>query len=147
MAFPRIKTDLFFDSPRVITVMDRAEKRALSKAGAFVRRRAQNRLRRRKKSSPPGRPPSRHAGTNSSLRFILFLYEPQNHGVVVGPVKFTGGGDVPNLMEQGGTTVVRDKTNNARSKIARYPRRPFMGPALEDVANELPEIFAGEVRV
>jgi hypothetical protein len=144
MVFPRIKTDLFFDSPRVITVMDRAEKRALSKAGAFVRRRAQSSLRRRKKSSPPGKPPSRHAGTKQSLKFILFLYEPHNHGVVVGPVKFTGGGDVPNLMEHGGTAVIRTE---ARSKIARYARRPFMGPALTEVSTELPAIFSGEVRV
>ena len=144
MVSPKIRTDLFFDRQRVITAMDRAEKRALSKAGAFVRRRAQSSLRRRKKSSPPGKPPSRHAGTQQSLKFILFLYEPHNHGVVVGPVKFTGAGDVPNLMEHGGTAVIR---SNARSKVARYPRRPFMGPALEAVATELPAIFSGEVRV
>jgi len=145
MVFPRIKTDLFFDSPRVITVMDRAEKKSLSKIGAYVRTRAQQSLKKRKKASRPGRPPSRHAGMKSSLAFILFKYEPQNHGVIIGPVKFTGGGDVPNLMEKGGTTVVLD--SKLRSKVIRYAPRQFMGPALKEVSKEMPAIFASEVRV
>lgn len=144
MVSPKIRTDLFFDRQRVITAMDRAEKRALSKAGAFVRKAAQSSLRRRKKSSRPGQPPSRHAATNQSLRFILFNYEPNNHGVVVGPVRFTGSEDTPNVMEYGGTVVRRSKSG---SKVQRYPARPFMGPALEQVAQELPSVFAREVRV
>jgi hypothetical protein len=53
--------DLFFDNPAVMQRMDAATNRVLSKAGAFVRRAAMSRLRRRKRYSLPGESPSVHS--------------------------------------------------------------------------------------
>ena len=145
MVSPRIRYDLFFDRPAVMSVIARAERRGLSKIGAFVRKKAQN-MPKRKRSSRPGQPPSRHGSTRNSLRFILFQYEPQNHSVVIGPVKFSNTKDTPHVMEHGGSVVRRGKRGRP-SKIIRYQPRPFMGPALIAVAAESPSIFAGEVRV
>ena len=77
----------FFDRQAVIGRMDKANVRALSRAGAFIRTRARTSLRRRKRSSPPGQPPSVHSTDNvATLKNILFAYEPNNRALVVGPV-------------------------------------------------------------
>ena len=79
--------DFFFDRQAVIDRMGKANVRAVSKAGAFIRTRARTSLRRRKKSSPPGRPPSVHSTDNvATLKNILFAYEPHAQTLVVGPV-------------------------------------------------------------
>ena len=69
--------DFFFDRQAVKGRMTKANRKALSKAGAFIRRRARSSLRRRKKSSEPGRPPSVHTSDRvATLKNILFAYEP-----------------------------------------------------------------------
>jgi hypothetical protein len=79
--------DFFFDRRFVADRMRRANRQALSKAGAFIRTRARTSLRRRKKSSPPGRPPSVHSTDGvATLKNILFAYEPHGQSLVVGPV-------------------------------------------------------------
>lgn len=52
----------FFDRKAVLAAVDKATLRVLSKFGAFVRRRAKSSIRKRKKASPPGQPPSSHSG-------------------------------------------------------------------------------------
>ncbi|HOM77081.1 MAG TPA: hypothetical protein PLE88_11240, partial [Anaerohalosphaeraceae bacterium] len=55
-------THLFFDSPKVIRAVDKSTRKVLSRFGAFVRRTAKQSIRKRKKSSTPGTPPSSHTG-------------------------------------------------------------------------------------
>ena len=78
--------DLFFDNPAIIRRLDVANRRALSKAGAFVRRAAISRLRRRKRPSLPGESPSVHSTDPiANLRFILFGFDGRD-SVIIGPV-------------------------------------------------------------
>lgn len=96
----------FFDRPLVDKSIDRARFKALGKAGAFVRRTARKSIRRTKtKISAPGEPPRAH-GPEPNIRTILFAYDPKTQSVVVGPVKLNGNqGDVPALLEFGGSAV------------------------------------------
>lgn len=107
--------DLFFDTTAVEKALAKAERRELSKIGAFIRKRARSLLRRRKKPSSPGSPPSVHSADKvASLRNILFAYNPKAHGVIVGPVglnqvNYLKSGfrtTIPALMEFGGTVRI-----------------------------------------
>ena len=97
-------TDYFFDRQAVIDRMSKANRQALSKAGAFIRRRARTSLRRRKSTSPPGSPPSVHSDDSiATLKNILFAYEPHSESLVVGPVRLNQVED--SWIDLGRTTV------------------------------------------
>jgi hypothetical protein len=110
----------FFDRPEVERAVKAGERRALSKFGAFVRRRARSSIRQRKKISEPGKPPSSHSGELRKL--IFFAYDASTGSVVIGPLplnRFTG---VPRLLEEGGVVV------DMRPKF--YRPHPYMVPAM-----------------
>lgn len=97
----------FFDRDSVKKKLDMGMRRVLSRAGAFVRRRAKSSIRKRKKASPPGSPPSSHTGVLKD--FIFFAYDDANKSVVIGPTKTNqknafgrGGKTVPGVLETGG---------------------------------------------
>jgi phage gpG-like protein len=102
---------------------------------------------------PPGKPPRARSGDSvRTLRNILFAYEPQNMGVVIGPVLLNGGGgSVPALHEFGGSHPVRHRKWIKGQRVAvvsqgRYPARPFMGPALAAEAPKFPSLWASSGR-
>jgi hypothetical protein len=138
------KKQFFFDRQIVIDAVGRAGAKNLSKAGSFIQRSARSSLRRRKKVSPPGEPPSVHTKDRvATLKNIWFVFEPRQRSVVVGPLKLNGSrlegsnrSTVPALHELGGFAVV---TSRKQKRRAKYARRPFMGPAME---RELPK-FVG----
>ena len=132
---------LFFDTPRVQREVDVATRRALSKAGAFIRQRAKSSIRKRKKVSQPGSPPSSHAG--DLRRLIFFAYDPAGQDVVIGPVPFREG-QAPRLLEFGGPATHRSKTGRTRRVF--YRSRAFMGPAMEKELPNLPGFFRNSVR-
>ncbi|MBY0513082.1 MAG: hypothetical protein K2P78_04125 [Gemmataceae bacterium] len=113
----------FFDRPKVKNAVDKATKQALSEFGAFVRTRSRSSIRKRKKISPAGSPPSSHVGTLK--RLIFFGYDPGRKSVVIGPVVGGPASGAPPLLEYGGS-----------GKAGHYRPRPFMGPAF---ATELPQ--------
>lgn len=115
----------FFDRAAVIARVEKATIRAMSKFGAFVRKRARSSIRRRRKISEPGQPPSAHSG---EIKLIYFVYDPGTKSVVVGPLLFKRG-EAPPLLEFGGERQKRLKSGEV--KVLHYRPRPFMGPALE----------------
>lgn len=118
---------LFFDRKGVLDAVDKSNRVALSKFGAFVRTRARSSIKTKKGVSAPGSPPFGHTGKLKGG--ILFAYDPSSRSVVIGPTRFTSGrGDAPRLLESGGIGV-------AKGRPAKYRPRPFMGPAF---AAELP---------
>lgn len=173
--------EAFFDRPKVIASLKKAKRKALSKAGAFVRRRARSSMRRRKGASPAGSPPSAHSNGNS-LKTILFAFQPQSESTIVGPVQFNQvnftvesvTSTVPGLHERGETAIIREyryqpidgesdvqwrRVNGrrrygpregykleTRRKTARYPKRPFMRPALEAEAPNFLELFKNSIQ-
>lgn len=141
----RIKS-LFFDRPKVRKAVDRGKRRALSRAGAFIRQRARTSIRPRKRSSRPGEPPSSHTGL--LRRFILFGYDRQRDSVVVGPVGFKRS-RAPNVLEFGGRAVVESPRRGRRQRKMRTVRiaaRPYMRPALERERSNLPIVWRNSVK-
>lgn len=107
---------LFVDRPEIQRAIEKANKRALPKAGAHTRRRAIQSLRRRKKPSTAGSPPSVHSDSKvANLRNILFGFDPSRGSMLVGPVKLNGrssfgpqlNGTVPETHEFGGSGRVK----------------------------------------
>lgn len=133
----RIK-QLFFDSPKVLRSVDKATRSVLSKFGAFVRRTAKGSIRKRKKPSAPGTPPSSHTGLLK--RFIFFGYDPNRKSVVIGPERLNQKtSDAPHTLEYSGRTAIGKK----RVKIAA---RPYMGPAFEKEKQHLPALWKDSVK-
>ena len=132
---------LSFDGNRIVRRCERASQSILMRAGAFIRRRARSSIRKRKRISAPGKPPSSHTGRLKGL--ILFGYDRGSESVVIGP-RTTGNRD------QAGETLEHGKTvrNRRRRRRIRYRARPFMGPALkaEIDAGKLPKLWANSVR-
>lgn len=139
-------TKLFFDKKAVRDKVDAGTRRVLSKFGAFVRRTARSSIRKRKKTSQPGSPPSSHIGLLK--KFIFFGYDPRKDSVVIGPVRLTqkGRGEAPSLLEYGGTTKVAHRGNPRKQKRAKVRPRPFMGPAFEKEQPKLPAMWRDSVR-
>lgn len=156
----------FFDRQKVATAVERVRLKNLSKCGAFVRTAARSSLRRRKRTSPPGQPPSVHSQDKfATLKNILFGYDPSTKGVIVGPVAINGNKqDVPRLMERGGfakrkAKYVPSRTAKGRVKkrgvqvvrlknerTANYEARPFMGPALRKETKKFAKVWKNTVK-
>jgi hypothetical protein len=136
-------THLFFDSPKVIRSVDKSTRKVLSRFGAFVRRTAKRSIRKRRKSSAPGSPPSSHTGLLK--RFIFFGYDLQTDSVVIGPARLTENnrGQAPSLLEYGGRTSLQTKKKKTRVRIRS---RPFMGPAFEKEQSTLPALWKDSVK-
>lgn len=139
---------MFFDRAAVINATDRATKSVFSKFGAFVRRVARSSIRRRKKSSAPGMPPSSH--TDLLKKFIFFGYDAEKKSVVIGPVLLNGtSGTAPEVLEKGGTAVIT-QSSTARLKREKktivIKKRPYMQPAFEKVKPQLPAMWANSIK-
>lgn len=133
---------MFFDRQAVISKVDAATRRVLSKFGAFVRRSAKSSIRKRKKAAPPGQPPSSHTGLLK--KFIFFGYDADRRSVVIGPTRLNqkGRGEAPPLLEYGGkATLVR----RGKKKYVTYQARPYMGPAFEKEKPQLPAMWRGSI--
>ncbi len=130
--------DLFFDKVAVTRRVDATTRRVLSRFGAFVRRTAKSSIRKRKRTSAPGSPPSSHTGLLK--KFIWFGYDPRNESVVIGPARLSqnGRGEAPSLLEYGGPRKV------AKRRVT-YAARPFMGPAFEKELPQLPAMWRDSI--
>ncbi len=109
---------VFFDDDKILDAVDKATRRNLSKFGAYVRQRARRSIRKRKKASAPGAPPSSHTG--NLKRGIVFGYDRTRGSVVVGPIK-NRSGVAPQTLEHGGFT--RDLTTPEFRIGAKAPVR------------------------
>ena len=132
---------MFFDRNKVTGVVNRAERRVLSRFGAFVRTGARSSIRKRKRVSSPGSPPSSHTGLLK--RTIFFVYDPKKSNVIIGPVLLGKGTNAPELLEHGGAATRRRRKRRVR---ATYRPRPFMGPAFEREKPKLPQMWRDSVR-
>jgi len=104
---------------------------SLGHAGAALRLTARRSIRRRKKASDEGTPPSTRRGQLKGA--LQYAVEKEEQTVVIGPsVEAVGTSGAAH--EHGGTY-----------KGQRYPKRPFMGPALEQIRDRLPKLWANSV--
>jgi hypothetical protein len=133
---------LFFDRTAVMAATTAAERKVLSRFGAFVRQRARTSMKRRRDPAPPGEPPSAHTGL--LRQHLYFAWDPSARSVVIGPValnqKQRG---VPPLLEYGGPAV---RVRWGRPRQVFYQPRPFMRPAFAAEQARLPTLWRGSVR-
>jgi hypothetical protein len=117
---------------KVAAAAKKANITSLGHAGAAIRLTARRSIKRSPAASAPGRPPHTRRGLLKSA--ILYAVEPREQSVVIGPdVGFVG--TSATAHEFGGPY-----------KREVYPRRSFMGPALEQVRDRLPRHWAASVR-
>ena len=92
---------LLVNTKEVERAARRAEYRVLTQFGYRVRRAARASIRKRKKTSAPGRPPSSHTGV--LRRFILYAYQRSSSSVIIGPKRLGGkNGRALAALEYGG---------------------------------------------
>ncbi len=137
---------MFFDSRKVLSSTDKTKRRILSKFGAYVRRTARSSIRKRKKVSPPGKPPTNRTGFLK--RFIYFGYDTAHQSVVIGPVRLNSKvGDAPQALELGGkSTVVSGLKKKRKKKTISIAARPFIRPAMEKELPKLPQMWRGSIK-
>jgi hypothetical protein len=150
MTFVTWKARVNFKPAAIRDPVKAANVRNLRKASAKVRRVGRQKIRRRKKRSAPGKPPSAHAPGGSGLKLILYDVDPRKETAVIGPVLFktSGGAPVPGTLEHGGSIGVECGPPDARITVkADIDERPFMGPAHEEVVRngEFAELWKGSV--
>jgi hypothetical protein len=120
------------DIGKVIAAARKASITSLAHGAAAIRLAARRAIRQSRKASAPGRPPQTRRGLLK--RAILYAVEPARASAVIGPDAGIVG-ESATAHEFGG-----------RYKRGVYPRRPFMGPALEEVKDRLPRFWAASVR-
>lgn len=124
------RTEFYAD--QLMGAVKYANRKSLRRAGAYVRKIARNMIHRSRKSSAPGNPPNTRRG--QLKRSILFGLDEDARGVVIGPAKsIIGLAATPH--EYGG-----------RFRGRKYPKRPFMGPALSKAESYLPEIWKDSLK-
>ena len=136
-------TKFFFNAKVVKKAVDRTTRRVFSRFGAFVRRTAKQSIRKRKKASKPGSPPSSHTGLLK--KFIWFGYDPKTRSVIIGPARLTKNnrGEAPSLLEYGGKATIKRKSKRTKTRIRA---RPFMGPAFAKEQKQLPALWANSIK-
>jgi len=120
MAAVKISTDarMQLRLERIAKAMERARKGSLRSVGYLVSTIAKGNIRRSRKASRPGEPPSTRRGL--LRRAIRYQVADDRRSVVIGPM-YSMVGTAGEAHEHGG-----------RYKGQTYPERPIMGPALEE---------------
>ena len=129
----------YFDQAKVIKLLDRKSRNALTKAGAYVRRSAMQSMRSSKKTAPPGEPPRAHK--NPFLkRGIRFGYDERERRMVCGPLlrQQTRNQMVPKLLEKGGMIV---KMQGKKLRQMTYKGNPYMKPALDKNVDKIADFL------
>jgi hypothetical protein len=139
----------FFDRTAILNRVTPAEKRVLSKFGAFVRTTARSLIGKPKKGiSAPGSPPHSHTSDKTAtIRNILFSFDPSRRSVVIGPVRISrGDGKTPAALEYGGPRRIRIKRQGKRVPVlANFRPRPFMQPAFLKEQKQLPQMWRNAI--
>ncbi len=133
---------LFFDRQKVLFKLSRAERRVLSRFGAYVRQDARQRIRRRKRPSQSGESPTNQTGLLK--RHIYFLFDPDRRSVVIGPARLRTGSEAPATLEHGGQAVV--VTPAGQPVRVAIEERPYMGPAFRQELPKVPALWRDSVR-
>lgn len=126
----KVKTKM--NGKRVVKAATSGSIKSLGHAGGALRMTAKRSIKRGKTESPEGTPP--HTRKGQLRRAILYAVEKSKQTVVVGP-------DV-SIVSTAGTA----HEFGGRFRGERYPRRPFMGPALQKTKDRLPKMWAGSVK-
>jgi hypothetical protein len=128
-----MKVKIVFDKQKIINAARKAAFRSLGHAAAAIRLTADRSIREGKKPSPPGKPP-RTRGKRRLKNAIRYAVDEKAQIAIIGP-DATIAGTVGAAHEFGGS--FRDEV---------YPKRPFMGPALERNEAKLPDFWRDSIK-
>ena len=117
---------------RVLVKAKQGNVTSLGHAGAAIRLAARRSIRKSTAAAAEGRPPNTRRG--QLRRSIMYAVDKQHGVVLIGP-QYEVVGRSARAHEFGG-----------RYRRERYPKRPFMGPALEKLTPRLPRMWAGSIR-
>ena len=126
----KVKTKNTFD--KVKAKSKQGSFNSLGHAAAAIRLAARRSIRKRKTAAMPGTPPNTRRG--QLKRSIMYSVDKQRGIALIGP-DFEVVGNSGKAHEFGG-----------KFRKERYPKRPFMGPALEKLKDRLPSMWAGSIR-
>lgn len=149
----------FFDRQGILSKVDKATAKILSKHGANTRTAAQRSIRYRKAASRPGSPPSAHrtgmrknkkTGKTQAVsplrQHIYFAYLPEQRTVYVGPVLLNGmSGKALPALEYGGVSSVKARRGK-QFKTVYIRARPFMWPAGRKEEQKLNPMWLNSIR-
>lgn len=138
----------FLDRRRVMRYASRAKRREGMRAGGLIRAIARRSLRKRKRYSRPGEPPSSHHGLLK--RLLYFAWDPSTESIVIGPQPIARimGGQVPGVLEHGGVLHHRRRRRGGKIRryTAHYEPRPYMAPAIEKAIPRIPRYWRNAIR-
>lgn len=127
-----------FNARPVLSAKDKGTRRALIKAGAFVRSDAKRSMKKRKRPAEEGQPPREVKG---QLKKFLFFVVDKAESVTIGPIKLSNT-KAPGTLEYGGArTTMRMVRGRKQAVKADYKPHPYMNPALDKNAAKVPELF------
>jgi hypothetical protein len=133
MVGARVKTKDEF--AKVAKAARRANIETLGHAGGYIRKVAQHSIKRSPKPSAPGTPPNTRRGQlRRAIRYAVEKVGGAPVSVVIGP-------DVDVV----GTSATAHEFGG-KYRREKYPKRPFMGPALKETQPKLPDMWAGSVK-
>ena len=121
-----------FDTESVRKRAEQGSFRSLSHAAAALRLTARRSIRKSKSASAPGTPP--HTRNGLLRGAILYSMEKRRDRALIGPT----------FERVGRSAMAHEFGGHYRGD--RYPRRAFMGPALDKIAPRLAGFWAGSVR-
>jgi hypothetical protein len=131
-----------FTAPRVVFAIERGQAKVFRRFGAFVRQTARRSIRKRKKVSRPGQPPSSHTGALKNL--IQFAYDPRARSVVIGPILGSSRSGAPAGLEWGAPS--RIMAGARQGQEIRIQPRPYMTPAFTQEATKLPQLWRNSIK-
>lgn len=138
----------FFDRQAILSPAAQAEKKILSRFGAYCMKAARNSIKQAsnyKQRSQPGKPPLKHgwclgyAGFDGS---IFFVWDRAAHSVTIGAIVLKGGRNryrgqrgasdpVPAILEYGGFVPMKG------GRMGQVKARPYMKPAFLKTVDKL----------
>jgi hypothetical protein len=121
-----------FHPKRVKNTAKKATFRNLGHAGAAIRLTARRSIKKGKRSSRAGQPP--HTRKGQLKRSLRYAVDKDKGSVIIGPT-YTMVGRSGMAHEFGG-----------KFRGQRYPKRRFMGPALEKNTHKLSRLWADSIR-
>ena len=131
------KINSYFEQKSIMSMLNRHNRRALSRSGAYVAEVARRSIHKKRGSSKPGNPPYSHTG---KLRQMIASGVDGNRVCAVAGalirLDVENHGKTPNVLEHGGTTVVKARKpkykvgstapiareKSGGSKIVRYAK-------------------------
>lgn len=157
-----VAKSMFLDRAKVMAAVERAKLRVLNRAGSMTRITMRRMIRKRKGHSAAGSPPHSH-GQHLLRNKIFYGYDSSADSVVIGPEKLAIKGNVPEVLEFGGSVDVKEsRLSGGRWMQSRFVKdrdgrpervrkvdqepRPFAAPSLEAIRPKLAGLWLNSVR-